>query len=290
MSMDGGNCVGLVDRLRALMGYRFPPMGQKVFDFFFRHFPATGKVELFPDICVEMDFTDATQRATYWQGSRFEFPATSKLGAWIQKGAIFFDIGANYGFFSYWMLSHDQSVHVYAFDPLPSNASIIARALKQNALESRLTFTECALGDQSTTMTLKTGDQDSGFSTLGCHPGLHGRTFEVSVLTFDEWLSRTGLQYPSEPFWIAKIDVEGFECHVLRGMRLALQARVFAGLMVEINPYTLGLFGHTAADVFSLLADVGYFPDKDCVVAEIKPDDCFNAFFVPVQKQDGGVL
>ena len=288
--MEVGRVIKRLDRLRAMMGHRFPPMGMRVFDFFFRHIPAVAEVELFPGIRVEMDFSDATQKATYWQGARFEYPATRRLAGWAREGTVFFDIGANYGFFSYWMLSHSPFVTVYAFDPLSRNMAIMARTRERNKLESRFMFTECALGDETAKMTLRTSDQDSGHSSLGCHPGLKGRAYEVDVLTFDGWMAREGLQLPANASWIAKIDVEGFECHVLKGMKHALQAHAFAGLMVEINPYTLGLFGHTPQDVFSLLNEAGYRGDEQREAGDIRPNECFNVFFTPNPSQPRGVL
>jgi FkbM family methyltransferase len=270
-----------LDRLRALMGYRFPHLGRRIFEAFFHYAPSQQEVELFPNLYVDLNLHDGTQKTTYWQGARYEHPAARILANWIRDGAVFFDIGANYGFFSYWMLSQGNPVTVYAFDPVPENAAKMERARRRNSLAHRFTVAECALGDSMATMVLRTGGDDSGHSTLGNHPGLGGRTFDVSVVPFDAWIIRSGLQLPSEPTWIAKIDVEGFEYHVLRGMRAALQARAFAGLMIEINPYTLSLFGQVPEDVFSFLAEMGYASNEHQKLQGMKSGDWFNAFFVP---------
>jgi len=274
-----------LDRLRALMGYRFPHLGRHAFEAFSHYVPPQLEVELFPNLFVDMNMRDGTQKTTYWQGVRYEHPAARILAKWIRDGAVFFDIGANYGFFSYWMLSQVNPVTVYAFDPLPENVARMERAQRRNNLAQRFTIVECALGDSATTLVLQTGNEDSGYSTLGHHPGLKGRTFDVPVLPFDAWMKKSGLRLPPEPKWIAKIDVEGFECHVLRGMRAALQAHAFAGLMIEINPYTLSLFGQKPADVFSLLDEMGYVSSERQKLQGIRPGDWFNAFFVPVQKE-----
>jgi hypothetical protein len=134
-----------------------------------------------------------------------------------------------------------------------------------------------------TTMVLRTGADDSGHSTLGLHPGLIGRAFDVPVVPFDVWMKKSGLRLPSAPTWIAKIDVEGFECHVLRGMRAALQAHAFVGLMIEINPFTLSLFGQEPVDVFSFLDEMGYVSGERHKLQGLRPGDWFNAFFVPAK-------
>lgn len=270
-----------LDRLRALMGYRFPHLGRRVFEAIFHCLPSQLEVELFPNLYVDLNLRDGTQKTTYWQGVRYEHPAARMLANWVRDGAVFFDIGANYGFFSYWMLSQGNPVTVYAFDPVPENAARMERARQRNGLAHRFTIVECAMGDTVTTMSLQTGEDDSGFSTLGDHPGLTGRTFAVPVVPFDAWMKKSGLQLPPEPTWIAKIDVEGFECHVLRGMRAALQAHAFAGLMIEINPYTLSLFGQEPVEVFSFLDELGYVSSERQKLQGIRRGDWFNAFFVP---------
>ena len=271
-----------LDRLRALLGYRFPPLGQRFVNTFFHYIPAQLKVELFPDLYVDLNLNDGTQKATYWQGVRFEYPAARNLVHWVREGAVFFDIGSNYGFFSYWMLSQSKQVAVYAFDPLPDNVARMERARARNKLDQRFFVTECALGDSETDMTLHTGGDDSGHSTLGNHPGLGGRSLVVPVMPFDTWMSRSEIRLPAQPCWIAKIDVEGYECHVLRGMRAALKAHVFAGLMIEINPYTLNLFGQAPSDVFTFMEEMGYVSEERRKLHGIKTGDCFNAFFVPL--------
>lgn len=268
-----------------MMGYRFPPLGRAVFEAFFRHLPPEGEVELFPGARVEMNFRDDTQKATYWQGRRFEHPAIRNLDKWIRTDAVFFDIGANYGFYSYWMLSRNGDVQVHAFDPLPDNVERMKQSRGRNGWESRFNIVESALGDSEKSMTLHVGAADSGHSTFGNHPGLAGKALDVTVMPFDNWLARAGLSLPPEPRWIAKIDVEGFECHVLRGMDKTLRARAFAGLMVEINPYTLSLFGVKPGDVFAWLYERGYVSGERDELAGAKPGDCQNAFFVPVVNQ-----
>ncbi len=269
----------LADRLRAWMGYRFPPLGRRAFDAFYRSAPAEQEVELFPCLRVDLNLRDATQKVTYWQGVRFEHPAARILAGWIREGSVFFDIGANYGFFSYWMLTQKKPVDVYAFDPLPENAARMERARRRNGLERRFSVAGCALGDDETTRGLHTGGDDTGHSTLGNHPELKGQTVDVPVVTFDDWLARAGLRLPFAPTWIAKIDVEGFECHVLRGMRRTLHAHAFAGLMIEINPYTLNFFGKRPVDVFTLLEEAGYVSPERQFLEQTGGEICFNAYF-----------
>ncbi len=94
--------------VRRCCGYRFPRLGrQAVTVSRSKLAPERVHTELLPGISAELDLSDEVQRATYWQGERFEYPALQILNEWISSGATqFFDIGSNYGFFSYLPFSH----------------------------------------------------------------------------------------------------------------------------------------------------------------------------------------
>src|SRR5438270_7417923 len=108
----------MVEYFRRLCGYRFPPLGNTVFRMFFRLMPAEIDTELVPRIHAHLDLRDATHRGTYWQGNRFEWPTAAVLEKWSGSGAThFFDIGSNYGFFSFLLISRYPRLCVHAFEP-----------------------------------------------------------------------------------------------------------------------------------------------------------------------------
>lgn len=265
----------LFDSIRRLCGYRFPPLGGFAFRASFRLMPRRANVELVPGIRADLDFSDATMRATYWQGGRFEHPTGKVLNQLASAGATrFFDIGSNYGFFSYWVLAHSPRIEVYAFEPNPRTFKTIESIKAANSL-SRLHPCNIGLGDLRTRLRLHPGEADSGHSTFGPHPGLADcSSSEIDVVPFDEWRKDAGILLPTEPSWIAKIDVEGFEVRVLRGMAETLRAKAFAGLVVEVNEFTLGFCNSTPAELRATLSEFGY---RELAFGAKSG----NAFFVP---------
>jgi FkbM family methyltransferase len=263
------------DAVRRSLGYRFPPLGRKAYALFFRLIPQRPEVELVPGVRVQMDFADATMRGTYWQGPRFEHPTLEILMGWTKSDAThFFDIGSNYGFFSYWLLSRSTLLEVHAFEPNPRTFATVESTKELNALV-RFHPWNVGLSDVVTRLELHPGVVDSGHSTFGVNPTLSDETLAgIEVLTFDAWRRKIGLDLPGGPQWVAKIDVEGFETRVLRGMTEALTARAFAGLVVEVNEFTLGFCGSKPAEVYATLAEFGYR-------ALATGQDSGNAFFVP---------
>ncbi|MCX7590848.1 MAG: FkbM family methyltransferase [Kiritimatiellae bacterium] len=266
----------MMDFVRRHNGYGFPRVGP-AYHFFKRLLPERITTVLFPGVVIELNLKDETHLSTYWRGPRFEQPTPSVLAQWGRAGAsVFFDIGANYGFFSYWMLWQCPHISVCAFDPHPANHAIILQTRERNGL-SRLRAVPLALGDKKETAVLRYGTTDCGHSTLAPHPALGSTGCSiVDVVTFDDWCAREHLVARAGQ-WIAKIDVEGYELKVLRGMQKALSQKAFSGLVVEINPYTLSLMNTRPTDIFDLLRGFGYRPMR----VRVRPRDTMNTFFVP---------
>lgn len=245
--------------LRRRCGYRFPRLGRAVYDMVFRLSPKRVRTELFPGITVNLDLDDEVQRATYWQGERFEKPTFEVLRRWAEAGAThFFDVGSNYGFFSVALLSRHPELNVNAFEPNPATFSHLAEIKAENRID-RLAIWNLGLGERCETLSLRRGSSDSGHSTFGEHPELSSEgTDLVEVLDFETWRQRAGLPLSEARQWIAKIDVEGFEMKVLRGLRGALESRAFRGLAVEVNAFTLEFCGSHPDEIYSYMDALGY--------------------------------
>lgn len=153
------------------------------------------------------------------QGSRPSYvfgiaePETQRLiGSWLRPGAVFYDLGANVGFFS---LIASRLVgpdgHVYAFEPSPTTA----RALRANILRNGLgnvTVIEAAAGREDGSAWLDPGDGEASQSARLLAEGGRGG-LEVRVMAIDTFV-REGARPPD----VVKIDVEGAEEDVVLGM------------------------------------------------------------------------
>jgi FkbM family methyltransferase len=266
--------IRLVESVRRAAGYRFPPLGRQAFRTLFRLLPPRANVEIVPGIRVDLDFSDDTMRATYWQGDRFERPTAQRLDRWAEGATHFFDIGSNYGFFSFLMLSRRPALEVHAFEPHPMTYARLDAARAANRLLT-LHAWNFGLSDSQQRLVLHPGFEDSGHSTFGPHPALiQSDLCEVNVISFDHWCDAQKLVRPTRPSWVAKIDVEGFETRVLQGMAESLRARAFVGLVVEVNEYTLSFCGSSGSELRQILNDSGYREQPP-------PPKLGNAFFVP---------
>lgn len=256
--------VRLIESLRGMLGFRFPPIGPLANKAVFKILPQECFVELLPDIHIEAHFDDLTYRSTYWQGKRFEGGSLDVLLGWMKDDAscVFFDIGSNYGFFSLQIHHHRKNVIIHAFEPNPRTHHRLETIKRQNNLV-RLYTHPFGMSDESGELVLHHGSDDLGHSTFGAHPDLKDTfTSRATVHVFDAWAARAQADGNLEAHreWVAKIDVEGFEPRVLRGMTNCLAARKFRGLMVEVNPFTLRFNGFSSCDISHAITKHGYRP------------------------------
>jgi FkbM family methyltransferase len=241
--------------------------------------------ELFPAIFVDMDMGDPIQRLTYWQGNRYEAPLMRRLRDWNAdgRGTAFFDIGANYGFVSYYISSLYPKMLVYAFEPNPGNVERLKRTKIGNDLRN-FTVVGQGLSNSSGSAEFFVSAIDSGYSTFGgtvADKGPGTTAIRVLLTTFDAWRKAAGLQLPDSPTWIGKMDIEGYEVRALLGMEETLRRHAFKGLCVEVNPRTLGACGNKPKDIFDLMKDYGYDAhDADGILTQPMQDGLQNVYFV----------
>ncbi len=132
------------------------------------------------------------------------------------KGGIFIDAGAHIGKYS--ILFSDFYEKIYAFEPEPTNFSILKDNIQLNHLDNKIIPLQLALSDKigmidfylspySVTHSLKNLDKQFG-------------KIYVNTTTFDIFVRN--FKIPLENISCIKIDVEGAEDLVLKGMANSL--------------------------------------------------------------------
>ena len=165
----------------------------------------------------------------------------------------FFDIGANVGFVSLLACSlAPHRVRAHCFEPNSMAAQRLHEHAAMNAFN--MTINTYALGDAAGRLTMTLGAESSN-STLV--PGGFAEAggvdiTEVEVRTLDEYCAEYGVT-PT----IAKLDVEGFEPHVLRGSTRTLTTKRPI-LVVEVNSKALAAGGSSAIGLLGQIEQFGY--------------------------------
>jgi len=159
------------------------------------------------------------------------------LVAAVHPGDVVYDIGANVGLYSM-LLSKavGPSGQVIAFEPDSRNA----KRLNENAILNGLTNFRCfrkALGEANHSGTLHLRDDDPYQSTLLAHLPPDERSSEevVDIVAGDDFRIRMNLPIPRA----VKIDVEGSELNVIRGLGTTLAKEACQFVLCEIHPHLL---------------------------------------------------
>ncbi|MCU1381846.1 MAG: hypothetical protein JWL71_543 [Acidobacteria bacterium] len=174
-------------------------------------------------------------------------------------GGHVIDVGANIGYTAgVFARAIDPGFRVWAFEPASENVARLHAMVEQSGFQSVVVVKRAVVADRA-------GSTDLVLNPR--HPGDHrvtaadaderGRAVErVPVTTLDEEAEREGIT----PIAFVKIDVQGYEFHVCRGMRAVLDANPRAAIAVEYAPAMLRAYGVQDADFAAFFAERGYRP------------------------------
>jgi FkbM family methyltransferase len=128
----------------------------------------------------------------------------------LRPGDLFIDAGANVG--SYTLLASGVcGANTLAFEPDPDTAFFLRRNVEANGLGGRVAVHQVALGDETGEVDFTVGRD----TTNQVVSGSEGPTRRVSVRRLDDFDG-------AERAILMKLDVEGFEDHVLAGAERVL--------------------------------------------------------------------
>lgn len=148
----------------------------------------------------------------YMVKGEWEVETTRWFKQLAKKGDVIVDIGANMGYYT--LLASKivgDSGKVYAFEPDPTNYSVLCKNVALNEIKNAITIQK-AVSDKNGSMTLYLDGKDIGAHTLYKN-GKARKSVVVDSITLDEYFK--GKEYPIN---IIKMDIEGAEMAAMRGM------------------------------------------------------------------------
>jgi FkbM family methyltransferase len=203
---------------------------------------AAGLQIVFPQ---NLDFIDGSS----------ELPVQRCVSQHVQPGGVFYDVGANVGFFS---LLAGRRVGpggaVYAFEPVSENATTVRRNTSLNQLENISVF-EVAVDEKARTAELFITKWDGG-SSLSRDAIPSSQLIEprsVQVVALDDFIAHKGLRPPT----MVKVDVEGAEMGALRGMLNTLK-RFRPVVLYEIDDRDRASMERRRGELDTLVTGLGY--------------------------------
>jgi len=153
----------------------------------------------------------------------------------LQEGDVAFDVGANVGFYTI-LLAHavGQSGQVIAFEPNPESFLHLQDNLELNTSRN-VRAIRMALGDTDGEAWLYEGQENGDSSLVAQPPGTAFDRRVVETAAGDSFRDAHKLPVPR----VVKVDVEGYEYHVLQGLRFTLARPECQLLCCEIHPALL---------------------------------------------------
>ena len=207
-----------------------------------------------------MDTRDRTVTRVLYAFGEYEPFETAFLARVLEPGFTFIDIGANTG---YYALLAAKAVgklgRVVAFEPSPFNAEILARNVRLNNL-SNVVVEQMALSSEECEVKLflssiNAGDHRvyDGHDDDFYNAGKSRSHIRVRAITLDKYLGGW-----TESVDVIKIDVQGAEIDVLRGMLCTLASNESVVLMAEYWPHGLMRCAGNSLEFLSILDQQGF--------------------------------
>ena len=174
----------------------------------------------------------------------------------IKRGDVIFDVGSNFGIYTIFLAKKSQSGKVAAFEPEEESYNNLQDNVKLNNLTNVISI-NIALGNTNEETNLYLG-QVTGASSLVRKPGDGRGVQKVKTRKGDDIIAEKDLPIPK----LVKIDVEGGEYDVLRGMEKSLSDSRCKYVCCEIHPQNFPE-GLTVEKIFRLLESFGFKKIKE---------------------------
>jgi FkbM family methyltransferase len=196
--------------------------------------------------------------AAYKRLAEDPFAALLRRAPELMRGGSVVDVGANIGYTArIFCAALEPGFRVYAFEPDPDSAGLLEENLSREIGRGRLLPVRSAVGSRSGTVTLLRSPSHPGdhrIDTLGrAMPGAR-EPLLVPLVSLDEFFEAR----PPEPLAFVKLDVQGYEIEVCRGMRRILERPAAPALAIEHAPDDAAALGFEADAAPSFLRGLGY--------------------------------
>jgi FkbM family methyltransferase len=199
-----------------------------------------------------------------------EQPVQAELARLIKPGDVFYDIGANIGFFSVICARLvGPEGQVYAFEPVPENVHILENNLEFNRFKQATVIPKAVSSVSGQGELLLSHHPGGSALSIGDVPVDMKGSMKVALVSIDDLVFEGNFRPPD----VIKIDVEGAEADVLAGLTRTLQ-QVRPTVLYEIDDQDSVSFMRKQDQLENILGAHGYaitripdsYPDSPWIV------------------------
>lgn len=184
----------------------------------------------------------------------------------LKEDDIFLDVGANIGVYSLIAASKITSGKIYAFEPSVNCLPNLYENISLNQIGDRVQVIEKVVSD-------KTGFLDFDISSVSDYNHIsysknrysnsEKAIMKLPSIALDDFILENKIPHIK----LIKIDVEGTELLVLRGLQKSLKSQLVDILIVEVSGWTSKRFAFSPKEVFKFLKECDfnlYYFDPKC--------------------------
>lgn len=213
-----------------------------------------------------VDATDLPQLFLLAYGE-WEPETAAAIREHLRAGDCFVDIGANAGYFSLLAASIvGPEGRVLAFEPNPEARAILLRNIARSGYRNIEVSPACCTDSPGRVKLFLNRSHNSGGCSMSSGNAGSNIAVEVDAVRADSEIGRL----PKPPA-VVKIDTEGAEALVLRGMAETLRAQ--PAIILEIDERLLQGMGSSSEEVRSLLSAYRLEPAGFNFIATARPRD-----------------
>ena len=206
-----------------------------------------------------LDSSDSLQLST---NGVFEPYTTQVIKQNISGGDIVIDIGANIGYFTLIMAKGiRENGKVFSFEPEPKNFELLKKNVEINNY-SNVILEKKAIGNKTGIAKLYLADRKNNIFHSGMHRIFRSdlvsqisNPVSINIIKLDDYLQ--DLKFIKK-IRLIKIDVEGAEFDVLKGMSKILDENKGIKIVMEFSPENLEDYGSNPSDVMDFLINKGF--------------------------------
>lgn len=188
----------------------------------------------------------------------YELPVQNALSKNLKAGEVFYDIGANVGFFSIIGANLVGSTGtVYAFEPDPSNVAKIRHNSQLNSFHNITILEKAAFHSSGEGQLLIT--EFPGSRTLTTTAKSSGKKYEkspqvsVDLIAIDDLVESNDILPPT----VMKIDIEGAELDALKGLRQTIK-KFKPTIIYEVDDSLQNGYSQKKGKIDQFVQNLGY--------------------------------
>ena len=216
--------------------------------------PFVGK---FMGNLIEVHPNEPASRSAYFLGF-YERETTLWALNFVEKNkpTTIFDVGANFGYFSYLCLAKNPQAQIHAFEPDPYNFEWLCRNINLTANRNNFVTNQKAVSNSTGKVSFAPSTAEMGnnlWSQIKFDEASNDKTIEVTSTSLDEYCQENSISQVD----LVKIDIEGAEGYALEGMKEGIKNQLYKHVLLEVHPYQLSE-AHSPLNLVKMFSENGY--------------------------------